>query len=49
MNLGSEVNIITSAYVVKLDVTNRKTSVKAQKIDGLPLETHSKVLARFSL
>ncbi len=34
-------------YAAKLGLTSKKTSVKAQKIDGLPLETHGMALARF--
>ncbi len=46
---GSEVNTITPAYAVELGLITRKTSVKAQKIDGLPLETHDMASARSSL
>ncbi len=35
------------AYTVELGFTTRKTSVGAQKIDGLPLETHGMTSARF--
>ncbi len=38
---------MTPAYVAKLDLTTRKTSIRAQKIDSLPLETYGMVLARF--
>ncbi len=40
---------MTADYASKLDLTARKTSVKAQKIDGLPLETHSITSTRFLL
>ncbi len=40
---------MTPAYAAKLGLTTRKTSIGAQKIDGLPLETHGMALARFSL
>ncbi len=45
----SEVNAMTKAYATKLGFTTRKTSVGAQKINGLLLETYSMVLASFSL
>ncbi len=41
--------MITPAYVAELGLTTRKTSVGAQKIDGLPLETYGMVSASFSL
>ncbi len=40
---------MTLAYTKKLGLTTRKTSVGAQKIDGLPLEIYSIVSASFSL
>ncbi len=46
---GSEINIITLAYVVELGFTIWKTSVGAQKIDSSPLETHNMTSARFLL
>ncbi len=49
INSGSKVNVMTSAYAVELGLTGRKTSVGAQKIDRLPLETHGMASARFSL
>ncbi len=39
---------MTVAYATKLGFTIWKISVKAQKIDGLSLETHGMVSARFS-
>ena len=49
MNSNTEVNIITSAYVVELGLTTQKTSVEVQKIDDLLLETYDMALARFSI
>ncbi len=46
---GSEINAITPAYAAELGFTARKTSIRAQKIDSSPLETHGIVSARFSL
>ncbi len=46
---GSEVNAMTSAYATKLGLTTRKTSIRVQKIDGLPLETYGMASARFSI
>ncbi len=46
---GSEINAMTPVYAVKLGLTARKTSVGAQKIDGLPLKTYGMVSASFSL
>ncbi len=45
----SEVNAMAPAYAAKLGLTTRKISVGAQKIDSLPLKTHSMASARFSL
>ena len=46
---GSEVNAITPAYATKLGLTPQTTSVGAQKIDGLSLQTYGMVSVRFSL
>lgn len=46
---SNEVNIMTLAYTAKLGLTTWKTSIKNQKIDGLPLETYGIALTRFSL
>ncbi len=46
---GSKFNTMTPTYTAKLGLTTGKTSVGAQKIDGLPLETHDMASARFSL
>ncbi len=40
---------MTPAYAVKLGLTTQKTSVRAQKIDGLPLETHGMTSTKFLL
>ncbi len=40
---------MTPAYATKLGLTTQKTSVKAQKIHGLPLETYGMASARFSI
>ena len=40
---------MTPAYAAELGLTTRKTSVGAQKIDGLPLETYGMALTRFSV
>ncbi len=40
---------MTPAYTVKLGLTIQKTSIGAQKIDGLSLETYSMTSASFSL
>ncbi len=39
---------MTPAYTTKLDLTAQKISVRAQKIDGSPLETYGMVSASFS-
>ncbi len=38
---------MTPAYIINLGFTSRKTSVRAQKIDGSPLETYGMVSASF--
>ncbi len=40
---------MTLAYTVKLGLITQKTNVRAQKIDGSSLETHSMTSAKFSL
>ena len=40
---------MTPAYVAELGLTTQKTSIGAQKIDGLPLETYNMALTRFSV
>lgn len=46
---SSKVNVMTLAYAIKLDLTTQKTSVGAQKIDNLLLETYDMTSARFSI
>ena len=38
---------MTLAYIVELGLTIQKTSVRAQKINGLPLKTYGMALTRF--
>lgn len=45
----SEVNVMTLAYVAKLGLVTQKINVRAQKIDGSPLEIYGMVSAMFSL
>ncbi len=40
---------MTPTYAAKLGLTTTKTSIRAQKIDGSPLETHDMTSAKFSL
>lgn len=40
---------MTPAYVAMLGLTTWKTSIRAQKIDSLTLETYGMALASFSL
>lgn len=44
---SNKVNAITLAYIVKLDFSNQKTSIRVQKIDKSPLKTYNIVLAKF--
>ena len=46
---GSEVNAMTPAYALKLDLRACHTNVGAQKIDGSTLETFGMVLASFQV
>lgn len=46
---GSEVNAMTPAFVAKLGLLTRPTSVGIQKIDGSLLAMHGMVVASFSL
>lgn len=38
---------MTLAYTVKLDFTNQKINIGAQKINGSPQETHNMASAKF--
>ena len=49
INSGSEVNAIAPAYAKKLGLQKRKTDIRAQKIDGLALETYEMVIAGFQV
>ena len=49
IDFGSEVNAMTLAYTAQLGLTTWKTSIGAQKINGLPLETYKMVSASFLL
>lgn len=45
----NKVNAMTPVYTAKLDLTKRKTSVRAKKIEGLFLDTYSMISASFLL
>lgn len=49
INLGSEANAISPAYVKKLSLRMQKTNVGAQKIDGSSLNTFGMVIAGFQI
>ena len=49
IDLGSEVNAMTPAYVLKLGIKVHPTDVSAQKIDGSTFETFGMVLASFQV
>ena len=49
IDLGSEVNAITLAYILKLGLQFYCTNFGAQKIDGSTLETFGMVLASFQM
>lgn len=49
INLGSEANAISPAYVKKLDLRMQKTNVGVQKIDGSSLNTFGMVIAGFQI
>ncbi len=40
---------MTPAYATELGLTTQKTNVRAQKMDGSPLETYGMASARFSI
>lgn len=46
MNLGNEINTITSTYTAKLSLTIQKTNVGTQKINSFTLVTYKIVIAR---
>ena len=47
IDLGSEVNTMTSAYTAKLGLKVRKNNIRAKKIDGSTLNIFGMVLANF--
>lgn len=49
LDSNSEINTITLVYIAKLDLTTSKTSIRAKKIDSLPLETYDIALTVFLL
>ena len=49
IDLGSEVNAMTPAYVAKLGLGVQETDIGAQKIDGSILDTFGMVLADFQV
>ena len=49
IDLGSEINAITPAYVSKLDLRVHHTNIEAQKIDSSILKTFKMVLASFQV
>lgn len=49
INSGGKVNAIGLAYARKLGFTSQKISIRAQKIDGLALETYGMVSVSFLL
>lgn len=49
IDLGSEINIITSAYAKKLGFWMKKTDLRAQKIDASILETYNIVIVGFEV
>ncbi len=49
LDLGSEVNAMSQAFVQQLSLKICKTNVGAQKIDGTTLETYRMVVSTFSV
>ena len=49
LDSSSEVNAMSPAYAENLGLKTRKTSVRAQKIDGSALETFEMVIADFQM
>lgn len=49
INSGSKVNVMTSAYTLKLDLRVCQTNVGAQKINDSTLKTFEIVLASFQV
>ena len=49
IDFGSEINVMTLGYVLKLGLKVRPTNVGAQKIDSSTLETFEMVLASFQV
>ena len=49
INSGSEINVMSPAYIKKLGLWIRKTDVGAQKIDGSCLNTFRMVIAGFQI
>ena len=49
VNSGSEINIIHPTFAMQLGLPIRTTDVKAQKIDGITLDTYGIVIIVFSI
>ena len=49
IDFGSEVNVLTPAYISKLGLRVRHTDVEVQKIDGSTFQTFGMVLAHFQV
>ncbi len=49
LDSGSEVNAMSQAFAQQLGLKIRKTNVRAQKIDGMTLETNKMVVSTFSV
>lgn len=49
INFGTKVNVITSAYVLKLDLKIRQINFKAQKINSSSFKIFKIVLASFQI
>ena len=49
IDLGSEVNAMSPAYALKLDLKVHHTNIRAQKIDGSTLKIFGMVLASFQM
>ena len=47
LDSGSEINVMSPAYIKRLGLKTWKINVRAQKIDGSTLETFEMIIADF--
>lgn len=47
LNSSSEINVIISVYIAKLDLISQTTTIGAQKINSMALKTYGVIITEF--